>query len=126
MSEVTSGPWIVEDIQVDGAHKQISAFGEDGNRILCIRLQSFNPDEDAGLVAAAPIMLAALKAIATPLEAVLDDQASQGIQFGRTHAERAERQRVLADWIRANADKVDDALELIFGAIAASEMRTAA
>lgn len=72
---------------------------------------------------AAPDMLAALKALAGPMEAVRDDMASLGIQFPLSHAARAERTRLLVDWIKANADAVDDALDLAFAAIAKAEGR---
>lgn len=62
-------------------------------------------------------LVAALKAVAGPLEAIREDQVSQGLRLGRTHAERAERQRLLATWVAANADKLDDALEQVFAAL---------
>ena len=65
MSKHTPGPWFVETIaRLSGREvTQVSAFSEDGNRILCCEVNSFNNIEDARLIAAAPDLLRALQNI---------------------------------------------------------------
>lgn len=64
-TNTTPGPWIVETFTRPGRGEvtQVSAFSEDGNRILCCGVQSFNKIEDARLIAAAPDLLRALQNI---------------------------------------------------------------
>ena len=57
----TGDKWVREPDQGAGVSRVVSAFSEDGNRVLKITLESFFPDGDAALIAAAPDMLAALK-----------------------------------------------------------------
>ena len=65
MTNTTPGPWIVETFERIAGREvtQVSAFSEDGNRILCCRVQSFKKIEDAKLIAAAPDLLGALQEI---------------------------------------------------------------
>ena len=65
MTNTTPGPWLVETFTRPdrGEVTQVSAFSEDGNRILCCVVQSFNEIEDARLIAAAPDLLRALQEI---------------------------------------------------------------
>ena len=116
MSEVKHTPWTARPSgdsdtlwTVEDANGSVVFFGMD--------------ESVARLIAAAPELLAALKALAGPMEAVRDDQASLGLRFGTTPAARAERARLLIDWIKANADTVDDSLEVAFAAAAKAEGR---
>lgn len=119
----TPGPWEFGKERRWLHHQGKSPTGIGySDTILKIDDDAFRPsDADARLIAAAPDMLAALKALAGPMEAVRDDMASIGIQFPLSHAARAERTRLLVDWIKANADTVDDALDVAFAAIAKAE-----
>jgi hypothetical protein len=126
----TPGPWRIvpgDDYMVASSaypSEKVSPVVRDniGPFVALIGNQSGDCGEaNAQLIAAAPDMLAALKAIAEPLEGIRDDQASHGLRFGQTQHDRAERQRIIADWIRGNADKVDTALEIVFAAIARAE-----
>lgn len=65
MTNTTPGPWIVETFaRIDGREvTQVSAFSEDGNRVLCCEVLSFNTKEDSRLIAAAPDLLMALQEI---------------------------------------------------------------
>jgi hypothetical protein len=56
----TPGPWEIETV---GDERQIAAFESNGNRSLCIRVQSHNTEADARLIAAAPRMFSALKCL---------------------------------------------------------------
>ena len=58
----TPGPWLIETFTRPnrGEVTQVSAFSEDGNRILCCDVQSFKKIEDSRLIAAAPELLEAL------------------------------------------------------------------
>lgn len=69
----TPGPWI-DEMELPVATRQVAAFSGDGNRTLCVRIQSFNLEADARLIAAAPDMLEALK------------QAEQQIDYGQIDA----------------------------------------
>lgn len=62
-------------------------------------------------------ILAALKALAGALEAIRDEQGSQGLDFGKTRADRENRRSLIASWIKQNADEVDDALNAAFAII---------
>ena len=57
----TQGKWHHETELDAPSRRQVSAFSSDGNRVLQIVVHSFNPDEDARLIAAAPDLLAALE-----------------------------------------------------------------
>jgi hypothetical protein len=48
----TPGPWEFET-DLAGEYMQIAAFADTGNRILCVRVQSFRAADDAALIAAA-------------------------------------------------------------------------
>jgi len=59
----TTEPWVREPEFSQGEFRQVAAFGVDGNRILRVAVESFNPDDDATLIEAAPKLLAALKRV---------------------------------------------------------------
>ena len=61
----TPGPWLIETFMrpTKGEVTQVAAFSEDGNRILCCVVESFKKIEDSRLIAAAPELLEALKAV---------------------------------------------------------------
>ena len=77
----TPGPWLIETFTRPnrGEVTQVSAFSEDGNRILCCEVQSFKKIEDSRLIAAAPELLEALKLIASAENSALDLAYCKGI-----------------------------------------------
>lgn len=55
--------WVDEVELASPNFRQVAEFSEDGSRVVCISVRSFNAENDARLIAAAPAMLAALKDI---------------------------------------------------------------
>ena len=80
-SNHTPGPWFIETFtrQNRGEVTQVSAFSEDGNRILCCVVESFKKIEDSRLIASAPELLEALKLIANAENSALDLAYCKGI-----------------------------------------------
>lgn len=73
-SKHTPGLWEIEPEMSAAKKRQVSAFSADGNRVLQIVIRSFRPDEDARLIAAAPVLLKMLKNIVAAVPRVLRDE----------------------------------------------------
>lgn len=63
-SKHTPGEWVNEPELATSTSRQVSSFSRGGNRVLQIVVTSFNPEEDAFLISAAPDLLAALRPFA--------------------------------------------------------------
>lgn len=91
----TTGPWIVETFACPdrGEVTQVSAFSEDGNRILCCEVQSFKKIEDAKLIAAAPDLLEALQEIVAAADGTGWNQLDPSFSKARAALARAKGEK---------------------------------
>jgi hypothetical protein len=97
----------------------------DANNITVAKIATlegeFGSEEKAAngqLIAAAPALFLALHNLASLIESIRDDAVSARMGFGASEAEKKERVRVLTGYIEANAEKIDEALEVAITALA--------